>query len=191
MRGKSRDLAHRTSARRAVDRDQFRKSESGLRKPKQGHTSVVVSVAQRPRVEPASPRTGIACRSQTPVPIVSGIGHNGVGAVIPRVSGVCVSSRGLYDVANTPAYADLHTLSDHHRDALHQMRDADEAGPDRAATPEFRSAHLSVHPVRLRRKLFAGAVDRRRIGHSPIARLDRRIANPSGSGVVAPYSPPC
>ena len=64
-----------------------------------------------------------------------------------------------YDVADTAADADLHTLSEHHRDALHQMRDADEVGPDRAARPEFQSAHLSVHPVRLRREFLASAVD--------------------------------
>ena len=40
------------------------------------------------------------------------------------------------------------------------MRGADEAGGDRAAKSELRFADLSMHPLRLRRELFAGVVDR-------------------------------
>ena len=40
------------------------------------------------------------------------------------------------------------------------MRGADEAGRDRAAKSELRFADLSMHPLRLRRELFADVVDR-------------------------------
>jgi hypothetical protein len=106
-----------------------------------------------PGMEPP-PRHRIRPNRQSPVLIVSGIGHNDVGSVA-----FPLGIRG-HDDADTSADADLHTLSDYHRDAVHQMRDADAAGLDRAARPEFRSAHLSVRPVRRRREFFAGVVDR-------------------------------
>jgi len=64
------------------------------------------------------------------------------------------------DAADTPADADLHPLSNDDRDALYQMRRADEVGHDRAARAELRFADLPVHPVRFGRKFPAGELDR-------------------------------
>jgi hypothetical protein len=67
-----------------------------------------------------------------------------------------------YDAAIIPSDADLHALSNHHSDAMHEMRHTDETGPDRAASAEFGFADLPVRPVRLRRELFEADVDRRK-----------------------------
>jgi len=63
-----------------------------------------------------------------------------------------------HNAATPPADADLHALPAHRRDALHQMRRADETHAYRAAKPEFRSADLSVRTVRHRRMLPEGDV---------------------------------
>jgi hypothetical protein len=63
-----------------------------------------------------------------------------------------------HNAATTPANANLHALPAHRRDALHQMRKADETHAHRAAKPEFRSANLSVRAVRHRRMLPEGDV---------------------------------
>jgi hypothetical protein len=65
-----------------------------------------------------------------------------------------------HDAADAPADADLHPLSNDHRNALHQMRRADEVGHDRAAWPELRFADLPVHPLRFGREFPAGELDR-------------------------------
>jgi hypothetical protein len=65
-----------------------------------------------------------------------------------------------YDAAITPADADMHAVSGHGRDALHEMRRTDEARADRAPEPRLRLADLPVHPLRHRRKLPQGDVDR-------------------------------
>jgi elongation factor P hydroxylase len=67
-----------------------------------------------------------------------------------------------YDAAVIPADADLHALSNHYSDAMHEMWHTDEAGPDRAASAEFGFADLPVRPMRLRRELFEADVDRRK-----------------------------
>ena len=89
---------------------------------------------------------------------MSTIWHNDSGA---RWSGVAsVLGTWGYDATNIPANADLHALSNQHRNALHEVRRADEAGPDRTARSKLRSADLPVCALRLRRKLFEGALDR-------------------------------
>ena len=59
-----------------------------------------------------------------------------------------------YNAANIPADADLHALSNQYRNALHEVRRTDEAGPDRAARPKLRCPDLPMHALRLRGKLF-------------------------------------
>src|ERR1700682_597495 len=63
-----------------------------------------------------------------------------------------------YNAAYIPADADLHALSNQHRNALHEMRRADEAGPDRATRSKLRCADLPVRSLRLRRELPEGAL---------------------------------
>jgi hypothetical protein len=86
-------------------------------------------------------------------------------------SGTAVPLRGVafplifrvrgFHAANIQADADLHTLSSHHRDAMHDMRRADAARIDRTARPQLQSADLSLRSLRFRRELFEGDVDRR------------------------------
>jgi hypothetical protein len=64
------------------------------------------------------------------------------------------------DAANTSTDADLYALSNQHRNAVHQMRRADEAGDDRAARSKLRCTDLPVYALRFRRELFKGALDR-------------------------------
>ena len=64
------------------------------------------------------------------------------------------------DAANIPADANVHAPSNQHRDALHDVRRADEAGHDRAARSKLRRTDLPVRALRLRRKLFEGTLDR-------------------------------
>src|SRR6202040_1507595 len=92
-------------------------------------------------------------RRLPPIPMVSAIWHTD-SRLVPLVSGVA-SLLGTwgYDAAYIPADAHLHALSNQHRNALHEMRRADEAGPDRAARHKLRRADLPVHALRLRRKL--------------------------------------
>jgi hypothetical protein len=66
-----------------------------------------------------------------------------------------------YDAAIFSADADLYPFSNHHSDAMHEMRHADEAGPDRAARAEYGLADLSVRPVRLRREFSQAGLDSR------------------------------
>jgi hypothetical protein len=66
-----------------------------------------------------------------------------------------------YDAAILPADPDLYALSDHHSDAMHEMRQADEAGPDRAARPEYGLADLPVRAVQFRRKFSQAGIVRR------------------------------
>jgi hypothetical protein len=75
-------------------------------------------------------------------------------------SPVILRARGFH-AANIQADADLHTLSSHHRDAVHDMRRADAARIDRTARPQLQFADLSLRSLRFRRKLFEGDVDRR------------------------------
>src|SRR6266702_5449129 len=67
---------------------------------------------------------------------------------------------GGSDAANIPADTDLYALSNQHRNALHQMRRADEAEHDRATRSKLRCADLPVHALRFRRELLEGALDR-------------------------------
>jgi hypothetical protein len=53
-----------------------------------------------------------------------------------------LSSARIHNVANLQADADLHTLSSHHRDAVHEMRRADAARTDRATRPQLQFADL-------------------------------------------------
>jgi hypothetical protein len=64
-----------------------------------------------------------------------------------------------YNAAILPADADLHALSDHHSDAMHEMWHPDETGPDRTARAEYGFADLSVRPVRLRREFFEADIE--------------------------------
>jgi hypothetical protein len=79
----------------------------------------------------------------------------------------CVALRSLifrargFHAANIQADADLHTLSSHHRDAVHDMRRADAARIDRTARPQLQFADLSLRSLRFRRELFEGDVERR------------------------------
>jgi hypothetical protein len=79
----------------------------------------------------------------------------------------CVALRSLifrargFHAANIQADADLHTLSSHHRDAVHDMRRADAARIDRTARPQLQFADLSLRSLRFRRELFEGDVDKR------------------------------
>jgi hypothetical protein len=69
-------------------------------------------------------------------------------------------ARGFH-AANIQADADLHAISSHHRDAVHEMRYADAARINRAAKPQARSADLPLRALRLRRELFERDLDRR------------------------------
>ena len=64
-------------------------------------------------------------------------------------------------VANLQADADLHTLSSHHRDAVHRLRRANAARIDRAARPQLQFADLSLRALRFRREFFKDAVSKR------------------------------
>lgn len=93
------------------------------------------------------------------VPIRSGIGHNEQSLIRSRRAASQICMRG-YDAAVLPANADLHALSNHHSDAMHEMWHADEAGPHRAARTESGFADLPVRPVRLRREFLEADVAR-------------------------------
>jgi hypothetical protein len=95
------------------------------------------------------------------ISIMSGIGHcvDGIGPTAWRC--VPLSRARGFHVANLQADADLHTLSIHHRDAVHDMRRADAARIDRTARPQLQSADLSLRALRFRRELFKDAVNRR------------------------------
>ena len=69
-------------------------------------------------------------------------------------------ARGSH-AANIQADTDLYTFSSHDRDAMPEMRRADEAGFDRATRRQLQPADLSLCALRLRRELFKGDVDRR------------------------------
>jgi hypothetical protein len=63
--------------------------------------------------------------------------------------------------ANIQADADMYTFSSHDRDAMPEMRRADETGFDRATRRQLQPADLSLCTLRLRRELFEGDLDRR------------------------------
>ena len=84
-------------------------------------------------------RTGIsafgsvASRGRNRIPMMPGIWHIDSGLTGPEKSVAFPPGIRGYDAAHVTADADLHPLSGHHRNALHQMRRADAAGADRAA----------------------------------------------------------
>ena len=84
-----------------------------------------------------------------PIPIVFKIEHTDSEPDSLRRVASPIFMRG-YDAAILPADADLHALSNHNSDAMHEMWHTDEAGPDRATRAEYGLADLPVRPLRLR-----------------------------------------
>lgn len=120
------------------------------------------------------------------IPIMSEIGQY---AAVLQCD--CVALRPLSferedsDAADIQADADLHTLSTHHRDAVHDMRRADAAYIDRAARPELQSADLSLRALQFRRELSKGDVSRRHFGGTGFPRAKKarpKTARPKTSG---------
>ena len=81
---------------------------------------------------------------QPRIPMMSGIWHIDSG---PEKSVAFPLGIRAYDAEHVTADADLHPLSGHHRNALHQMRRADAAGADRAAQAALRLADLPLRPL--------------------------------------------
>ena len=103
---------------------------------------------------------GLLGRDRRAIPMVATVWHSDSG-LGPGCRWRCVSefkSAWGYDAANISADTNLHAISNQHRNALHEMRRTDATGDDRAARPELRRAHLSLHALRFRRELSEGAL---------------------------------
>lgn len=107
------------------------------------------------------PQGTMVPHKSAPIPIVSKIAHSDSEPDSSRRVASPISMRG-YDAASLPADADLHALSDHHSDAMHEMWHADEAGADRAARTASGLADLPLRPVRFRREFSQAGLIRRK-----------------------------
>ena len=97
--------------------------------------------------------------TSTGFPMVSGIWRidSGLSGAAKSRLRFLLGIRG-YGAAYATADANLHALSGHHRNALHQVRRADAAGPDRAAPAGARPADLPLQPLRFRREFSDGPI---------------------------------